>query len=385
VRPPILGGAGRPPPLAAARGYRDAGGGAHVVLVTDDDRPPYNRPPLSKGFLRGELDASELALEDPGWYPAHDVEIVHDRVVELDPVARRARTEGGRELAYEGAVLATGAEPVRPPVDGADGPGVRVLRTAASSEDLASVTGPETRVVVDGAGFIGCEAAVSLARRGARVTLVADESVPQERRLGPDVGGRIASWLQEEGVELLLGAPIDAIDPGPDVLVGDLRITADVVLLGSGVEPRDHLARGAGLALGPDGRHVAVDATMATSAPGVWAAGDVTFARHALAGRALHVEHWGDALVHGEVAGRRLAGDTEAQWDGVPGFWSTIGDRTLKYAAWGDGYDSVELESDGEAFTAWYRQGGRLVGVLAHDRDEDYDAGTERIAADVAT
>ena len=212
---PILIVGGGPAALAAARGYRDAGACAHVVLVTDDDRPPYRRPALSKEFLRGELDASELALEEPGWYPAHDVEIVHDRVVGLDPVARRARTEGGRELAYEDAVLATGAEPVRPGVDGADGPGVRVLRTAASSEDLASVTGPETRVVVVGAGFIGCEAAVSLARRGARVTLVADEGVPQERRLGPDVGGRIASWLQQEGVELLLGAPIDAIDRGP--------------------------------------------------------------------------------------------------------------------------------------------------------------------------
>ena len=365
---PILIVGGGPAALAAARGYRDAGGGAHVVLVTDDDRPPYRRPPLSKEYLRGELDASELALEGDEWYPAHDVEIVHDQVVELDPVARRARTESGRELTYEGAVLATGATPVRPPVDGADGP-----VTDARSSELASVTGPETRVVVVGAGFIGCEAAVSLARRGARVTLVADEGVPQERRLGADVGGRIASWLQQEGVELLLGAPIDAIDPGPDVLVGDVRIAADVVLLGSGV------------ALGPDGRHVAVDATMATSAPGVRAAGDVTFAGHAVAGRSLHVEHWGDALAHGEVAGRRLAGDTEAQWDGVPGFWSTIGDRTLKYAAWGDGYDSVELESDGEAFTAWYRRDGRLVGVLTHDRDEDYDMGAERIAAEVAT
>ena len=380
---PILIVGGGPAALAAARGYRDAGGAGSVVLVTDDDRPPYRRPALSKEYLRGEIDATELALEPPEWYAEHEVEVVHDRVVELDPGARRARTEGGMALAFEGAVLATGAAPVRPGVDGADGPGVRVLRTAASCADLAAVTGPATRVVVVGAGFIGCEAAVSLARRGALVTLVADESIPQERRLGAEVGERIAAWLQEEGVELLLGAPIDAIEAGPDVLVGEARLVADVVLLGAGVRPRDELARNAGLALGPQGRHVAVDATMATSAPSVYAAGDVTFAEHAVAGRALHVEHWGDALAHGEIAGRRLAGDTEARWSSVPGFWSTIGDHTLKYAAWGDGHDSVELQADGAAFTAWYRGGGALVGVLTHDRDAEYDAGAERIAAEV--
>jgi hypothetical protein len=102
----------------------------------------------------------------------------------------------------------------------------------------------------------------------------------------------------------------------------------------------------------------------------------------ALAGRALHVEHWGDALAHGEVAGRRLAGDADARWDSVPGFWSTIGDRTLKYAAWGDGHDEVEVDGDGEAFTAWYRRDGRLVGVLTHDRDGDYGDGAARIAAE---
>jgi 3-phenylpropionate/trans-cinnamate dioxygenase ferredoxin reductase component len=155
-----------------------------------------------------------------------------------------------------------------------------------------------------------------------------------------------------------------------------------VVLLGAGVAPRDELARAAGLAAGPEGRHITVDEGMATSAPALHAAGDVTFARHAVAGRPLHVEHWGDALAQGEVAGRRLAGDEHARWDVVPGFWSTIGDRTLKHAAWGDGHDDVELVDHGEAFTVWYRRDGRLVGVLAHDRDDDYDAGRERIAAE---
>jgi 3-phenylpropionate/trans-cinnamate dioxygenase ferredoxin reductase subunit len=382
---PILVVGGGPAGLAAARGYRDAGGTAPVVMVTDDDRPPYRRPPLSKEHLRGELPAAELLIEPPGWYPEHDVELVHDRVAELDVRGRRAVTAGGRVIAYGGAVLATGATPVRPPVDGADEDCVHVLRTAIHSAKLQASTGAGTRVVVVGAGFIGCEAAVSLARRGAHVTLVADEDVPQARRLGTEVGERILAWLVEEGVQPRLGAPIDGIARDGDTLrvaVGRATLAADVVLLGAGVQPRDELARAAGLAMGPEGRHIAVDAGMATSVPGVYAAGDVTFAGHAVAGRALHVEHWGDALAHGEIAGRRLGGDDAAVWDTVPGFWSTIGDRTLKYAAWGDGHDDVELVADSSGFTASYRGKGRLVGVLTHEHDDDYDAGRERISSE---
>jgi 3-phenylpropionate/trans-cinnamate dioxygenase ferredoxin reductase component len=375
---------GGPAGHAAAQAYRAGGGTEAVTLITDDDRPPYNRPPLSKEHLRGEMHAAELLLEPPAWYPEHDVELVHDAVATLDPAARRAVTAGGRELAYAGAVLATGAAPMRPPVDGADLDGVHVLRTAIDSARLQAVTGTATRVVVVGAGFIGCEAAASLARRGADVTLVAPEDVPQGARLGRAAGERIIGWLAEEGVRARMGTAIDAISRDGDTLLvaaGGRTLPADVVLLGAGVEPRDELARAAGLRMGPEGRHVAVDAGMATSAPGLYAAGDVTFAANATAGRPLHVEHWGDALAHGEIAGRRLAGDATAVWDTVPGFWSTIGDRTLKYAAWGDGHDDVELTADVAGFTVWYRKEGRLVGVLTHGHDEDYEAGTERISA----
>lgn len=375
----IVGGG--PAALAAARGYRDAGGGAPVVLVTDDDRPPYRRPPLSKEHLRGELPAEELLIEPPAWFVRQAVELVHDTVVALDPGTRRARTAARRELTFASAVLATGAAPTRPPVDGADRPGVHVLRTARHAASLAAAAGRGTRAVVVGGGFIGCEAAASLARRGADVTLVADETAPQERRLGAEVGERLAAWLRDERVRLVLGDLVDAIADG-EVHAGGASVPADVVLLGAGVAPRDELARAAGLASGPEGHHVAADETMATSAPGIHAAGDVTFARHAVAGRHLHVEHWGDALAQGEIAGRRIAGDGAARWDTVPGFWSTIGDRTLKHAAWGDGHDEVSLEQHGEAFTAWYRREGRLVGVLTHDRDDDYDTGRERIAAE---
>jgi len=255
------------------------------------------------------------------------------------------------------------------------------------ADRIAARVGKGTEVVVLGSGFIGCEAAVSLARRGANVMLGSDENAPLGARLGAAVGERIAAWLHEEGVGLRLGNVVQAIEPAADsgepavVRLGDEpAMRADVVLMGAGAKPRVDLARAADLQFDPEGIAVVADAGMRTSADAIYVAGDIAHAHHPLAGRSLRVEHWGDALAQGEVAGRRLAGES-AEWDGVPGFWSTIGDRTLKHAAWGDGHDDVQIEEHaGDAFTAWYRREGVLVGVLTHDCDEDYDAGSERIA-----
>ncbi|MGH2883388.1 MAG: FAD-dependent oxidoreductase, partial [Solirubrobacteraceae bacterium] len=151
-----------------------------------------------------------------------------------------------------------------------------------------------------------------------------------------------------------------------------------VVVMAAGVAPRGELAHAAGLELA--GGAIPVDAAMRTERAGLYAAGDVAFAHNASAGRPLRVEHWGDALGLGEVAGRTVAGQ-DAQWDAVPGFWSTIGDHTLKFAAWGDGFDHSRLERhDDGAFTAWYGREGRIVGVLAHEADEDYERGRSLIA-----
>jgi NADPH-dependent 2,4-dienoyl-CoA reductase/sulfur reductase-like enzyme len=382
----IVGGG--PAALAAARAYREAGGAAPVVLATDDDRPPYRRPPLTKEYLRGEQAVAELQLEDAAWYLEHRVDVLFDAVSELDLDARAAHTAAGRTLPFAQVLLATGAQPQRLPVPGADDPAVHLMRRVPDADALVARTGPGTRVVVVGSGFIGCEAAASLARRGAAVTLVSDEPAPQAGRLGDEVGARLAGWLADEGVTLRMGSAVQRFTrattgAGALLVVPEAgpEVAADVVVLGAGIAPRDELARAAGLALGPDDRHVRVDATMAASAPGVWAAGDVTVAEHAVAGRHLHVEHWGDALAHGEVAGRSMAGEADARWDTVPGFWSTIGDRALKYAAWGDGHDAVEVTDHGAgAFTARYRSDGRLVGVLTHERDGDYEDGQEQIA-----
>jgi len=374
---------GGPAGHTAAGSYRDAGGTGRVVLLTAEGRAPYMRPPLSKDLLRGKTEPGDLPLADGSWYARRGIELRPGRAVALDPDARRVTLEDGTGIAYAACVLATGAEPVRPPVDGAELDGVRVLRTVDHALALREQAEPGARVVVVGSGFIGCEAAASLRARGCAVALLSEDPAPQEPRLGPEVGARLAAWLDEAGVEARYEASVVAIRNGAD---GPLRVEAsrggaldaDLVLLASGVRPGSDLARDAGLALG-EGGEVLAQSTMRTGADGLLACGDCSRARHAVAGRPLHVEHWGDALAQGEVAGTVAAGGT-AEWRTVPGFWSTIGERTLKHAAWGDGFDEVRVREHGDgAFSAWYGADGMCVGVLTHGRDEDYDAGRDRI------
>ena len=370
---------GGPAAHSAAKGYRAAGGTGAVILLAGERRFPYDRPPLSKDLLRGEAEPDALPLE-----PLDDVAVRHGEAIALHPVQRRVAVKGDEDITYTSVVLATGATPVRPPIPGADLPDVHVLRTVADALALRAATAaPRTRVLVLGSGFIGCEAAASLRARGCAVTLVSQEPAPQQARLGDAVAARLASWLDAAGVDARYDAQLTAIEDGEPLraTLGDGTIVdADVVLLASGVRPRVELAQSAGLALA-DGGEIAADAALRTSAPGVLACGDCCRATHALAGRPLHVEHWGDALAQGEVAGWTAAGKAAA-WDTVPGFWSTIGTNTLKYAAWGDGFDTINLVEHGDgAFTAWYGDAaGACVGVLTHDHDPDYDTGIKLIS-----
>jgi NADPH-dependent 2,4-dienoyl-CoA reductase/sulfur reductase-like enzyme len=374
----VIGGG--PAGLAAARSYRDAGGEGAAAIVTDEHRMPYRRPPLTKDLLRGEMPEEELPLEDETWLAVNRVALVSGRAVELDAAERRVTLSGGRSLLYANCVLATGAEPTRLPIPGSDDPGVRVLRSLDHLRELGRRLVPGARAIVIGSGFIGCEIAASLRRRGHPVTLISDEAAPNCRRLGADAGHELSRWLADDDITLLLDAPVEAIerrDGGLEVRAGAQRVAAPVVVMATGIAPRSELL--AGQTSLQDGA-VPVDSAMRSDLPGVLSAGDVTLAFNDAAGRQLRVEHWGDALGQGAIAGRTAAGE-EAQWRDVPGFWSTIGARTLKYAAWGDGYDEVRFEAaDAGAFTAWYGRDGRIVGVLAHDCDDNYERGRELIA-----
>jgi 3-phenylpropionate/trans-cinnamate dioxygenase ferredoxin reductase subunit len=374
----IIGGG--PTGLAAARAYRDLGREGDVAIVADENRMPYERPALTKGLLRGEIGFDQLAIEDEDWLTEQQVQLIGGRAVTLDAGARTVTLSGGRGLTYATCLLATGAEPSRLPIPGADHPRVRVVRTADDVRELLERLGDGARVTVIGSGFIGCEIAASLRMRGNPVELVSDETAPNAARLGDQAAMIIGEWLRACGISLALGTPVDRIEPGGDaatVVAGDRRIEADVIVMASGVSPRSELGVQAGLEL--DDGAIGVDASMRTGRNGLLAAGDVCKAYNLAAGRALRVEHWGDALAQGKIAGATAAG-VDAEWDSVPGFWSTIGTRTLKYTAWGDGYDETHLDraADG-GFTAWYGADGKVVGVLTHDADEDYERGARQV------
>ena len=372
---------GGPAGLAAVRAYRDAGGGGTVAIVADEGRMPYRRPPLTKELLRGESTETDLPLEDEGWLDEQRVDLIAGRAVALDAERRHVLLSGGRGLDYVSCLLATGAEPTRLPVPGSDRPWVHVVRTAEHVRRLTARLGDAARVLVIGSGFIGCEIASSLRARGHPVELVSDEPLPNSERLGKAQGRILHEWLIEDGVVTHLDTPVQSIeraDGAVAVNTGTERLVGELVVMATGVAPRSELAAQAGLYL-QDGA-IPVSAAMRTSRDGVLAAGDVCLAENLAAGRPLRVEHWGDALGQGAIAGETAAG-AQAGWDEVPGFWSTIGKRTPKYAAWGDGFDDSRLHRDHDgALTAWYGRQGQIVGVLTHERDDDYDRGRELVA-----
>jgi 3-phenylpropionate/trans-cinnamate dioxygenase ferredoxin reductase component len=340
----VIAGGG-PAALATARAYRQAGGDGDVTLVTPEAALPYNRPPLSKDFLRGESDDADLPIEPPEWYADHGVTVRTDLVTAIRDHEAVLRDE---TLRFDACVIATGSEPTRLPVPRAEK--ALLLRSLADAHVLRDQAEQATEATVIGSGFIGCEAAASLAMRGVKVTLRTDEAIPHAARLGEEAGRRIAGFLTEYGVTLRLGQPVDAVPDG-------------LVLMAAGVRPRWEHGR------------ITVDQHMCSARPGVYAAGDVAFAHNASAGRHLEVEHWGEALNMGEVAGRTIAGQ-HAQWDVAPGFWSTIGEHTIKYVAWGDGFDETRIvDHGGGAWAIWYGAHGVTVGVLTHEADDDYERG----------
>lgn len=379
---------GGPAGLEVARAHRAAGGRAAITLVSAEPHLPYSRPPLTKDYLRTGEGRADLALESSAWYSANGVAVRHAAATGLDADAGRLTLAGGDELGWDALVLATGSEPSRPPIPGADLDGVLVVRGLDDADAIrARVAAGARRAVVVGSGFIGCEAAASLRAMGCEVTLVSGDAVPQAARLGEAVGRVVAGWLDGMGITLRLGTLVAAIHPAPragalEVVCDDdsPALHADLVLLGAGARPRLELARDAGLAVDEDAPGVRCDAGLRTSAPTIWAAGDIALAEHPLARRPLRVEHWGDATAHGAAIGATLAG-RPSRWDTVPGFWSTIGERTVKLAAWGDGWDGVRLDAHaGDGFTAWYHTGDACVGVLTHEADEDYERGKGLVA-----
>ncbi|OBA62480.1 pyridine nucleotide-disulfide oxidoreductase [Mycobacterium sp. 1100029.7] len=368
----IIVGSG-PAGVAAAEAFRVHQGGLPVRIFTADVDLPYARPPLSKEFLRGQTD--DVELHDPQWFDDRDIEVVTGSRVDKLDLDRRALHAGDQRHSFDTLILACGASPKPLPIPG--GHRAQQLRSLTDATALRDAAASAESAVVIGSGFIGCEAAVSLALRGLAVTLVAPEELPQAKRLGNQAAERLRDLVTAAGVRHVGGVAVEEITEAGVRLDNGVTIDCDLVLAATGVTPQSRIAAEAGLQL-RDSR-IVVGADMATSAPNVYAAGDVALARHEIAGRHVAVEHWQDASDQGAVAGS-CAAASPTKWVTIPGFWTSVGDATLKYHAWGDGYERCRLQDHGDGFTVWYESDDALVGVLTYNADDDYDLGERLIA-----
>lgn len=347
-----------PAGLTAAETFRGRHPKIPVRVIASDPAMPYAKPPLSKAYLCGRN--SKLDLHSAAWFTKHDIQLHRGITVEhIDLEGREVVTAGGRRYPYWHLVLACGAAPVPLSVPGGDA--ALPLRSFADAVVLRMAAKNSDSAVVVGGGLIGCEAASCLAALGVATTLVAPESVPVQRRFGSEVGERVAKMLSDSGVRFIGGTRVTAVSDTEVVLDTGATVPADLVVSATGVRPDTKLAAAAGL----DTAHgrVVVDERMHTSAPNVYAAGDMALAYNVTAQRRVPSEHWHDATEQGRIAGLVAAG-CSAAWNAVPEFSCVIGEYTMTYRGWGAGYEASRIEEDCDGFTVTYRCGDEIVGVL---------------------
>jgi 3-phenylpropionate/trans-cinnamate dioxygenase ferredoxin reductase subunit len=345
----------------AAESARAAGHDGRIVLVGEERAAPYERPLLSKDVLRGDKGPESVRVHPDGFYAEHRIELVTERAVALDTINRAVELAGGDRIAFDSLVIATGAEPRRLTVAGADLDGVHHLRTIDDAVRLRDAIRSASRVAIIGAGWIGSEVAASAREMGADVVLIDRGSVPLQRVLGPQLGAVFAQLHAEHGVQLRPGATVAELRGTKcveAVVLEDGRVEpADVVVVGIGVTPRTELADAAIGMRVEDG--IRVDRRLATNVDRVYAAGDVANAWHPRYRRHLRVEHWANALHQGLVAGRNAAGARDV-YDRLPFFYSDQYDVGLEYVGHGDVNDAVAVRGDLDArklVAFWHRDG----------------------------
>jgi 3-phenylpropionate/trans-cinnamate dioxygenase ferredoxin reductase component len=340
----------------AAETLREEGFDGRVVLIGAEPDRPYERPPLSKDYLRGEAEREAAYVHPPEWYDEHDVELRTEQLVDaIDLGARELALAGGERLAFTKLLLATGAEPRRLP--GAEG--AHYLRDFRDSDALRGVLDQGGRMAVIGAGWIGSEVAASARQKGLEVTLIEQASTPLEGVLGRELGEIYAAIHRDHGVEVLTGAGVESVEPGRVALAGGRVVECDHVVVGIGVAPRTELAEAAGLDVE---NGILVDDRLRASADGVFAAGDVANAAHPLLGTRLRVEHWHNALEQGPAAARSMLGGDDP-YDRIPYFFSDQYDVGMEYAGHATEWDEVVFRGDVEAreFIAFWVKDGRLL------------------------
>jgi 3-phenylpropionate/trans-cinnamate dioxygenase ferredoxin reductase component len=347
----------------AAETLRAEGFDGRIVLLGEEPERPYERPPLSKEYLRGEAEARPY-VHPERFYEENEIELRRSTSVEaIDPGASTLTVAGGETLAFQRLLLTTGAAPRRIRLTGAALDGVHYLRSVRDSEAIRERIEAGGSLVTIGAGWIGAEVAASARQKGCQVTIVEMAELPLERVLGPELGAVYRDIHTDHGVEFIGGAKVEAIEGDRAVaavrLAGGRRIEADFVVVGVGVEPRIRLAETAGLEIS---NGVACDATLRTSAPNVFAAGDVAGAIHPFYGRRLRVEHWFNALEQGPAAARNMLG-REEPYEKFPYFFSDQYEVGMEYAGFATAWDEVVIRGDLDAreFIAFWLEGGRVT------------------------
>ncbi|MGZ4507870.1 MAG: NAD(P)/FAD-dependent oxidoreductase [Blastococcus sp.] len=350
----------------AVETLREEGFDGPVVLLAEEPEQPYERPPLSKEYLLGKAAREKARVHESGWYEAHDVDLrTGVRATALDAAAHRLTLDSGKELAYGKVLLATGAAPRRLPVPGADLGGVRYLRTLADSDRLlADLSGGGRRVVVVGAGWIGLEVAAAARHHDNAVTIVEPQPTPLHVVLGHELGSRFATLHRAHGVDLFTDTTVREFrgsggSVGSVVTDAHAGLPADLVVVGVGAIPRTELAAAAGLEVD---NGVVTDHALRTSAPDVYAAGDVASSFRPLYGRHVRVEHWANALHSGPAAARSMLGQ-DVTFDRVPYFFTDQYDLGMEYSGLAGPGATVVYRGDPESgeYIAFWLEDGRVT------------------------
>ncbi len=352
--------------FAAAEMLRRNGYDGALTMVSNDRDAPYDRPNCSKDFLAGEAPAEWMPLRDDAWYGDHDIDLkLGAEIAALDVGGKSATLRGGESLGWDALVLATGAEPVRLPLPGFDGPKVLTLRSLADAEAIIKAAEGAKRVGVVGASFIGLEVAASLKHRGLEVHVAAPEAIPLARILGDELGEWIRGLHEANGIVFHLGRKVLGFEGGR-LGMDEGAIEADLVVAGVGVRPRVALAEAAGLTVD---RGVVVDKLLKTSAPGVFAVGDIARYPDHITGSAVRVEHWVHAERMGQHAARVILGDDRPFAD-TPFFWSVHWGQTINYVGHAEAFEArVEGSLAKNDAAVHLASGGRDLALATVGRD----------------
>ncbi len=378
----ILGGGAAG--YAAAQALREDGFQGRVLVVTREDRPPYDRPNLSKDYLQGHAEPEWMPLRADEFYEEHEIEVLREKEVKRVRVAEREITfRDGETLHYDSLLVATGGTPRRLEIPGSDLKGIFVLRSFGDADAIIEAVPHASHVVVIGASFIGMEAAASLAVRELSVTVVAPGEVPFEKTLGKEIGRLFQQVHEAHGVQFKLGASAVRFegDEAVSAVVLDSgeRIETKLVVIGVGVRPATDFLEG--VSLQKDGG-ISVDAQMKAS-DHLYAAGDVAYFPSALTGERQRIEHWRTALQQGRIAAHNMAG-VETAYQGVPFFWTNQFDAGLVYVGHAASWDEIIFQGDvsKQDFLAFYVKNNRVLAVAGMNHDQDMAAAEELMRLD---